>query len=99
MTSEYIRMVINLGLVLLLMFVLVYFLKKFKGSKLSNNKYIKIINIVSIGPKEKLILVEANNVTLLIGSTPNQIETLHTYESANKSKSFDEHLSEVAKLT
>lgn len=79
MGNEYIHVVINLFAVIVLMLVLLFIVKKFKLSKFGGNKYINIINVVSVGPKEKIILLEINKSYLLLGSTPNHIETLHIF--------------------
>lgn len=80
MGSEYAHVIINLFVVLVLMFGLVFVLKKFKISKYSKNRLINIINVVPIGPKERIILMEVNNTFLLLGATPNHIEKLHVFE-------------------
>lgn len=79
MESDYARIIATLLVVLTLMFLVIYMLKKLKLTKGLGNKHIKIINTVPIGTKERLILVEINNVTLLLGSTPTHIETLYTF--------------------
>jgi len=79
MESEYLHFGFNLLIVLAFMVGLAFLLKKIKQVKYSGNNHIKIINVVSVGPKEKVILMEANGTTLLIGSTANQITTLHRF--------------------
>jgi flagellar protein FliO/FliZ len=81
MENQYIHMVANLIAVLAFILLLVYILKKMKFSKYNANKYIKIINAVSVGSKEKVILMEVNNTILLIGATPNHIETLYVFDA------------------
>ena len=81
MGSEYTHVVINLFLVLSLMLGLAYLAKKFKFKHLTKNQYIKVIQAVSIGSREKIILMEVNNTILLLGATPHQIETLYVFDS------------------
>lgn len=64
-----------------------YVAKKLKLAKNNGNKQINIINAVSIGAKEKILLVEVNNTTLLLGATPNHIETLHIFYELDQAKS------------
>lgn len=89
--SQYSYVMINLILVISLIFVLVFFIKKFKLGRYTENKYIKIHNMVSVGPKEKIILIEINKTALLLGATPNHIEMLYAFDELN------EHASENKK--
>jgi flagellar biosynthetic protein FliO len=79
MESEYLHFGLNLLLVLALMIGLAFLLKKIKQVKYSGSNQIKIVNAVSIGAKEKIVLLEVNGSTLLIGATANQITTLHRF--------------------
>lgn len=79
METEYWHMVFNLLGVVALMLVLLFLLKKIKLTKQVSNKHIKIINVMPIGSKEKLMLVEVNNMSFLIGATPSHIETLYVF--------------------
>lgn len=79
MINDYTHIALNLLGVIILMVIAVYILKKLKVSKHPNAKQIKIINTVPIGSKERIILVEVNNTVLLLGATPNHIETLYVF--------------------
>lgn len=78
--------ILNLLLVLAVMVAAMYAVKKLKLSRHAQNRHIKIINSVAIGGKEKLLLVEVNNAYLLIGATPNHIETLHVFDGLEQEK-------------
>jgi flagellar biosynthetic protein FliO len=103
MDSAYNHMVFNLVIVLAFLMVLAYIAKKVKLKKFSSNKHINIINTIPIGTKEKIFLIEVNNTTLLIGSTPNHIETLYVFnklgtinavndDASNHHVTFSDHL-------
>lgn len=96
-------MVFNLGIVLGFMFILLYAGKKLKLRKISTNKHVRIINVTPVGVKEKIILLEVNNTILLVGATPNHIETLYVFNelelpksstiaATDKKRSFSEQL-------
>ena len=91
MGNEYVHIVINLLIVLFLLVLFVFALKKIKLGRVGTNKHIKVLNMVSIGAKEKIVLVEINNTCLLLGSTPNQISTLHVFEEMAQTKESVEH--------
>lgn len=96
MTTEYAHMMLNLGLILILVLVLVFALKKIRFSKLAKNQQIAIINTVPIGSKERVLLIEVNDKTLLIGVTPNHISTLHVFDKMDATKpAADEYLDEM----
>lgn len=102
MGSIYSHMIGNLLLVLTLMLGLLYLIKKFKLKKFSANPAINIINMLPIGAKEKLLLIEVQGKTILLGATPNHIEALHIFEDkkmdVNENKnltSFSDHLANV----
>jgi len=106
MASEYLHVLMSLVIVIFCMAGLMFFLKKFRWSKNIWNKHIKIINMTSIGGKEKLILVEVNNVFLLLGATPAHIETLYVFNeladavavtaTTNEKKNFSEFLKRIS---
>ncbi|MHB1948812.1 MAG: flagellar biosynthetic protein FliO [Gammaproteobacteria bacterium] len=91
METEYWHMLFNLLGVLALMLALFFLLKKLKITKKTTNKHIKIINVMPIGSKEKIMLIEVNKMLLLIGATPSHIETLYVFsdieEVSQKSES------------
>jgi flagellar biosynthetic protein FliO len=81
MESQYFHMIGNLCFVLVFLAGAIYCLKRTKiGSSLSS-KHINIINHSRIGSKEKLLLIEVNKTLLLIGATPNHIETLYIFDA------------------
>lgn len=96
MGSEYGHIILNLVVVLGLIIFLLYLLKKFKFAKKGGAQHIKIINMVPVGAKEKIILLEVNKAILLIGATPNHIETLYVFNEleALENKSVPAHFSE-----
>lgn len=83
MGSEYLHFGLNLLAVLSLMIFLAYLLKRVRQVKNEGNKQIKVVNVVSIGAKEKIILLEVNGSALLIGATANHIATLHRFDEMN----------------
>lgn len=43
-----------------------------------NNQFYKILAVSSLGPKEKIALLEVGDTWLLVGMTPGSINTLHS---------------------
>jgi flagellar protein FliO/FliZ len=67
-----------LFMVLALLLLVFYFLKRVMAAKTGNTNRdtIKVLTVHHLSPKEKLILVNVLDETILIGVTPQQISTL-----------------------
>lgn len=79
---EYITVAMNLALVIAIIIAAVFFLKKFTAlnfSKITNN--LNIMSTLSIGPKEKIILLKVYEKQLLVGVTAQSIVTLLTLDN------------------
>ena len=69
-----------LGVVLVILVVVAWCLKRFTGLRaISGQGPFKVHGTCHLGPKERLMLVDADGVRLLLGVTPQGISTLHTY--------------------
>lgn len=98
MNNLYAHTALNLLAVLILMLIMVYLLKRFKLTKYAQNNPIRIRNSVSLGSKERIVLVEVNNTTLLLGATPSHIETLYVFNDAPAVQSENSY-EQIAALT
>ncbi|HEY6529466.1 MAG TPA: flagellar biosynthetic protein FliO [Cellvibrionaceae bacterium] len=66
----------GLGLVLALIFVLAKVGKKFHPNICAPDRALKIVSMLSLGTKEKVALIQVGKKQLLIGVTPQSINTL-----------------------
>lgn len=105
MGGQYLQVMLNLVGLLAVLFLVLYLTKRFKIGKYSAEHQIKVLNIVSIGAKEKIVLVEINDTKLVLGATPNHIETLYSYADSDlqkntneQNKEFSEQLKEIKKI-
>ena len=98
------NMVMGLVVVIALILGLAWVLKKYARLPGHNQVDMKVLGGLSLGTREKAILIEVDNIRLLVGVAPGHIQTLHvlndpTEESAAvKSKaveSFESKLEEV----
>ena len=71
----------SLMLVFACIYGLVFLLKKINGLPVSNRTVISVLGTKRIGSREKIILIEVGEQQLLIGATPNNIRTLHVFDS------------------
>jgi len=67
-----------LFMVLALLLLVFYLMKRFMAGRGANTNrdLIKVLTVHHLSPKEKLILVNVLDETILIGVTPNQISTI-----------------------
>lgn len=93
--NEYSHYAINLIGVIILILALMLILKKLKSAQGTDYKNIKVLNTVSLGAKERIILIEANNQLLLIGATPNHISTLHVFNNEEEIKPLPDQDSDL----
>lgn len=73
------QMTISLFIVILLIFVLSWFLRKFGQFPNKVNQSVKVISSFSVGSKERVMLLEIDNQRILIGVAHGSVQKLHTY--------------------
>ncbi len=77
---EAVKVVFSLAIVLVVFYVFVYVFKKYVGGPLKSNSSIRMLGGISVGNKEKIIIVEAGKVNLLVGVSGYGITKLHQFE-------------------
>ena len=92
----------GLLLVVVVIFVFAWLVKKFNLNHQSQNGLIKIIAGLSIGTRDRIVLLQVGEEQILVGLTPGRIEKLHTLsqpldapEGQIASTSFAEKLNSV----
>jgi len=68
----------GLLLVVTVIFVLAWLVKKFNLNQQSHNGLIRIIAGLSIGTRDRIVLLQVGEEQILVGLTPGRIEKLHT---------------------
>jgi len=87
------NMFMGLAVVIALILGLAWVLKKYGKVSGSNVVDMKVLGGLSLGTREKAILIEVDNTRLLVGVTPGHIQTLHILgDSKPAISSFDETL-------
>lgn len=94
-----------LGLIIVLGFIvlLAWLLKRTQHLQATANGKLKIIAGLPVGTRERIVLIEAGNEQVLVGITPQQIQTLHVLKdpitvdttSAESTNSFADKLKQV----
>ena len=90
------NMVMGLVVVIALILGLAWVLKKYGRLPSHNMVDMKVLGGLSLGTREKAILIEVENTRLLVGVTPGHIQTLHVLgEQENKHSPDDVSFSET----
>ncbi len=82
------QMVAGLLLVLFIIGAMAWLLKRFAIFPQAGSGAIKIVASASVGQKERVVIVEVEDARLILGVTPQQINTLH-YLSKNSTPEID----------
>ncbi len=73
---------VTLGLlaVVITIFALAWFLRRYGRFQSSANTSLKVVGGVSVGPRERVVLVQVEDRQLLLGVAPGRVQMLHTLE-------------------
>lgn len=91
----------SLILIVALIFLLAWCLKRFGVGNVNSNQTIKVISTVAFSTKDKVALIEAGDKQLLIGVSPGRINTLHVFDEkiqeAEQQSAFSSVMASVGK--
>lgn len=68
---------LKLALVLGLIFAASWAVRRFQGLQRNASRNLEVVDILPIGPKERILVVRAGNTQLLVAQTPGRLATLH----------------------
>lgn len=106
-SGSIVQIIFSLLLVLAAIVLVAWLLKRMNMTQMGSGSLLKVVSSVSIGQRERIVLVEVNDTWLMVGVCPGQIRTLHTLqkpdgigldaaatgESFDKSRNFSAALS------
>ena len=75
--GQVLQMVLGLLAVLGLIFVMAWLLRRVQGSTPQRGQVIEILGSRTIGPRDRLLLVQVGKAQILLGHSPGSIEALH----------------------
>ena len=93
-TSKAPKYVLGLFFIIILIFAVAAFMRRFSQGQMGSSKNINIIASSVLGAKERLVLIEVGGEQLLIGVTANHINTLHKLNTPIKSSNDSDDLSQ-----
>ncbi|NND60057.1 MAG: flagellar biosynthetic protein FliO [Gammaproteobacteria bacterium] len=83
-----VEVMLKLGLVLALILAAGWLVRRLQNGKRGTSKTLEILDVLPVGPKDRILLVRAGNTQLLVGSTPGRLTALHEMQQPI---SFAEH--------
>ena len=79
-TDYIVQVLLSLILVVGVIVLLSYLVKRLNLQSRAGSGAVRILSVVSIGAKDKLLLVEVGEEQLLLGSSPGNVQKLHLLE-------------------
>ncbi|MDR2638188.1 MAG: flagellar biosynthetic protein FliO [Zoogloeaceae bacterium] len=76
-SAGFLQMLLALSFIVALLVALAVLGRKFLGGKSFGQGNIRLLGGLALGPRERIVLVEAGEDLLVIGIVPGQIRTLH----------------------
>lgn len=90
--SSITNMVMGLGLVLIIIFLMAWLVRKMGGMQISGSQKLRLLGGISLGAREKVVLIQIENKRLVLGVAQGQVNTLHVLEGEyenNENESSD----------
>lgn len=91
------QMLLGLLVVLGLLAAAVWLLRRYMPLQRGEGA-LKVVAGLTLGARERLVLVEADGARLLLGVAPGRVQTLHVFEATDKAD-FATHMARVAEST
>ncbi len=89
---EAIKVVVSLTIVLGIFYLLVNVFKKYTGVSIKANSTIRVIGGLSLGGKDKVVILEAGDVNLLLGVSASGITKLHQFSQDEMATTDDQDI-------
>lgn len=105
--SSIVNMFMGLGLVVALIFLMAWVVKRMGGMQLAGSQRLQVLSALSVGTREKVVLIQVENKRLIIGVAQGQVSTLHVLdgefeketEAVNNGADFKEKLLQALSKT
>ena len=103
-TANLTQWTVGLVFVLLMILAVAWVAKRFTGFGVGHKSDLKVLSGLSLGGREKAVLIRAGKQHLLLGVAPGHIVTLHTFEageisddvvSEKSSSGFEQNLQKI----
>ncbi|MEM7081984.1 MAG: flagellar biosynthetic protein FliO [Pseudomonadota bacterium] len=96
LTTNLVEVTLNLGLVLIAIFVLAWLFKRFQGIDQPSTGQLRVTAALPLGPKEKILVVEVGEEQILVGASQAGLTTLHVLAAPLNALSDSEDVDAVS---
>lgn len=76
-SAAFLQAMLGLAFIVALLFLFAFMARRLLGGKGFGQGGLKLLGGVALGPKERIVLLEAGDQWLVVGIVPGQIRTLH----------------------
>jgi flagellar protein FliO/FliZ len=83
--------------ILLLIFGLAWAFKRYTHLPKGSGQSVKVVGGVSLGPRERVVVVEIDNTRLVLGVAPGRVQTLHILPEKKGEEAFAQQLDQQLK--
>lgn len=87
--SSIINMIMGLGLVLIIIFLMAWLVRKMGGMQLTGSQKMRLLGGISLGAREKVVLIQVENKRLVLGVAQGHVSALHVLEGEYESNDDD----------
>lgn len=94
-TAALLKVTLGLGLVVAAIFVSAWLFRRFAGTAFISNNSMRIITGLSVGSRDRILLVQVGKEQLLVGVSPGRIQTLHVLKEPIEVGQADQNVSAV----
>lgn len=84
--SNYLQMFFGLFVIVVLIFAVSWFMRRMNNLNGMSAGDLKVLGGISVGQRERVVLVQAGDIQLLVGVAPGAIRTLHVMDEPIVSK-------------
>lgn len=74
------QMVAGLALVVILIFALAWAVRRFGNVNVNARGALRVVGALSMGARERVVLIEAGDKQILLGVAPGRVQTLHVLD-------------------
>jgi flagellar protein FliO/FliZ len=83
-TSELVNLTLALLAVLVVIFALAWMMRRFGNFSVAANGALRILGGMSLGARERIVLVQVGEEQLVLGIAPGRVQTLHVLTEASR---------------
>lgn len=97
--GQVLQVFVGLGIVLALIALAAWASRRLNTFRPQGANHIRVLEGLSLGAREKLLLVQVDGTRVLLGMSPGRIQTLHAFPAEQRTARFDEVLADAATAT